>query len=395
MKKRKQWTIFTIMCALFLLMQGQTAEAAERKPNDARIIVNDYEGDISSLRVYCDEEIYSSSGKKLTSTEDALNCTFTKEDEKCVTTASLYTGVKYLISDGIESVTFTLDIPSSDAKQVDMIVSWKDAGQSDGGTATTDAETDETNVTGDETASKMSKTGALDVSTKGPSTAGIGDTVKYTITSLTGAEDSDTFLLQCNIPKGMELVSVYTGTYNSDVKMELLCKTENDGMWHSWGTDISSLKGSTFSTKDISFAEGDRISAIALSAETIPKDFALVKEDPFYYQMKIVSEEGVENNGAKARLTAYVGKTKQSSESRFLMAIKNGVQTGDDNYLLIGSFILLVVSVVFLMGYLTVRVVGNKREQIYADKGAPVKFKKDKTAGEGKELTFLKDKNPG
>ena len=77
-----------------------------------------------------------------------------------------------------------------------------------------------------------------------------------------------------------------------------------------------------------------------------------------------------------------------------LTAVQNTIQTGDDNYLLVGSVILIFVCVVVLIGYITVRIVTSNNEKSYQKHGKRVSIK-DKSAGVGQKLTFLKDKDPG
>lgn len=393
--------MFVTMALSFLVLFHMPVMAVERTLVQTDVVVDGYSGDTSQLRIRCEENIYDTDGKKLTDPESDLNCSFSNTDGKVQTQAEIYPGVRYAVSDGIDSVKFVLDRNKvQDGNAADVIINWNGSAAVDVSAAPTTSEENEQNESGANSAdNSTNETGGVDaltVATKGPAAAAVGDVVKYTVTEIKSESDSDTFLLQCDIPKGTELVSVYTGSFNSDIALELLCKTENDGMWHSWGQNISSAKGSTFNTEDITFADGDRISSIALSAESAPKDFVLDKQDPFYYQLKIVSEEGTKVDGSKVKVTAYVDNSKQSSESGFsLTTVQNTIQTGDDNYLLVGSVILIFVCVVVLIGYITVRIVTSNNEKSYQKHGKRVKYKKDKSAGVGQKLTFLKDKDPG
>jgi len=137
------------------------------------------------------------------------------------------------------------------------------------------------------------------------------------------------------------------------------------------------------------------VSAFAISVKEAPKGFSLMKQQPMYYRVKIIDEKGLNNKAARARVSAYVGDTKESCEKTFTTAIQQVVQTGDENTMMVISFVVLIISAAVLFGYITVRLVGERREKRIEKNGVNVKFKKDKSVGEGVKLTFLKDKDPG
>jgi len=350
-------------------------------------LVKGYQGDTSLLRLCCEKDIYDDTGTKVMGKDEELACKFSSSEQGAQTQVTLYSGISYYVSDGVESKSFTPEFLTTDGKLLNYTIEW--------GTGDALEQNDISSGNDEEEKSSDGDKGVLVMSTQGPSAAAVGDTVKYTITEVYGESDSDTFTLQCDIPEGLELVSVFTGTYNSEAKLELLCQTQNDGKWHMWGENISSLKGETFETSDISFAQGDRISAFAISVKEAPKGFSLMKQQPMYYRVKIIDEKGLNNKAARARVSAYVGDTKESCEKTFTTAIQQVVQTGDENTMMVISFVVLIISAAVLFGYITVRLVGERREKRIEKNGVNVKFKKDKSVGEGVKLTFLKDKDPG
>lgn len=359
--------------------------AAPLTSGEIHLMVSGYKGDVAQLRLCAGEDVYDDTGTKVLAEDEEIAGSFSTNGEKVETDVTLYSGIGYYLSDGVSSVSFIPDFLARDGAKLDYPLEW-DMDEEDN--------IDEEEEVSDN-ASADSSGNALSMATQGPSAAAVGDIVKYTITKVQGEDDSDTFTLQCEIPEGLELLSVFTGTYNTEAKLELLCQTQEDGVWHMWGENISSLKGELFETSEISFAKGDRIKAFAISVKEAPKGFALEEKVPVYYKVKILDETGLNNKSAKAKVSAYVGDKKQSCERTFTTVMQQVVQTGDDNILMIASFIMLIVSVLLLLGYITVRLICAKREEKVERQGVNVKFKKDKSAGEGVELTFLKDKNPG
>lgn len=381
--------IFPLMVMCFFVIRCTLPVfAAQLQAGTIQLSVEGYKGDISLLRLCSEKDVYDDTGTKVIGKEEEIVCEFSSSESGVVAEVNLYSGISYYISDGVESVSFTPEFLSAEGEVLEYVVEW--GGASDSKSSSIDAVATEVGE-----GEVSDKTGVLVMSTQGPSAAAVGDIVKYTITEIRGERDTDTFTLQCEIPEGLELVSVFTGTYNSDAELELLCQTQNDNKWHMWGENISSLKGEIFETSDISFAKGDRICAFAISVKEAPEGFSLMKQVPMYYRVKIVDEKGLNNKSAKAKVSAYIGDKKESCEKTFSTTIQEVVQTGDENVMMVVSFIILILSVAVLFGYITVRLVGERREKKIEKNGVNVKFKKDKSAGEGVKLTFLKDKDPG
>lgn len=381
--------IFLLVAINFFVLWGICPVfAAQLQAGNIQLSVEGYKGDVELLRLCSDKDVYDDTGTKVLGKDEEVVCEFSLTDAGAETEVALYSGIRYYVSDGIESVSFLPDFLTSEEDVLNYTVTWS---KSTGSVNTAETVTEESS----DMASVDNKGAVLTMSTQGPFAAAVGDIVKYTITEVRGESDSDTFTLQCEIPEGLELVSVFTGTYNSEAKLELLCQTQKDNTWHMWGENISSLKGQTFETSDISFVKGDRIKAFAISVKEAPEGFSLMKQVPMYYRVKIVDEKGLNNKSAKAKVSAYIGDTKESCEKTFTTVVQQVVQTGDENIMMIASFILLALSVVILFGYITVRLVGERREKKMSKNGINVKFKKDKSAGDGVKLTFLKDKDPG
>lgn len=391
MKILKKNILYGIIWCFAVMSMITPVSGAQLTSGNLRMLVSGYKGDAAQLRLCGGEDVYDATGAKVLSEDEEISCTFSMGgDGIAEAEVTLYSGIEYYLSDGIESVSFTPDFITNGEKALDYSIDW-DFDE-------TDEEDNEEDNKEESTTTRQPVEGdekSLTMSAQGPSAAAVGDIVKYTVTEVKGEHNSDTFTLQCEIPEGLELISVFTGTYNAEAKLELLCQTQADGKWHMWGENISSLKGQLFYTSEISFADGDRIKAFVISVKEAPKGFALEKQAPMYYRVKILNEKGLNNKSAKARVSAYVGDEKQSCERTFTTIAQQVVQTGDDNVMMLASFILLAVSVIVLLGYITVRLIGTKREERYERQGVDVKFKKDKSAGEGVELTFLKDKNPG
>lgn len=378
-KKQHKWVLYQIVMTCIFVMAGCFhVMAATMEKQVVAISVSDFTGTAEQLRICSDENIHDDNGNVLLQKDAMMDIAFSEEGDTYRASAELYRGVRYYISDGIRQIPFEVSGQTVD-------VSFKeDVGEDN--TETQEIITEDT-----------STEGKLGIGTKIPQTANIGDTMKCVVNVLSGAveETSDTFLLQCEIPEGMELESVYTGTYTDDVELQLLCKTENDNKWHSWGEGIRSSKGETFETSDINFAEGDRISAFAISAETVPEGFALNEEDPCYYYVKVKDKNSASGYSGISKVSAYIGSQKTSSQSAFNTILQTEVQTGDENIIFIGSFILMLVAVFVLISYIIVRIVLYKKEESIQKTDLPVKFNNYEGGEAAEKMSSLLGKKPG
>ena len=95
------------------------------------------------------------------------------------------------------------------------------------------------------------------------------------------------------------------------------------------------------------------------------------------------------------KVTAYLDGKKVSNESKFTTLIQDGVQTGDDNVILIGSFILLIISVVTLISYIICRVVFYQKDKAASHQKLPVTYRKGEVQGTQGKMSDLLGKKPG
>lgn len=401
MVNRRKKIAFLPMLALMICMICQIfPKAATVEKDTVTVQLTGYDGDAGELRIGAGETLYDSGGDALLKEGDEVSAVFSKEGDICTAKADLYKGIKYYISDGIDKVSF---VPEKMVCKVSFNNSTKDKAVTDTSSGSTKSGNSDSLKTSEEV-SQESETETVQVSdtvlgvkTKTPRAVADGEELKCVVSSLSGSSDTDadTFLLQCEVPKGTVLESVYTGTYNEEVTLELVCKTEKDGQWHTWGENISSLKGETFKTDGITFSEGDRICSFAISAANAPKGFSLKEEDPCYYYVRIVDKDSVADFNGTTKVTAYLDGKKVSNESKFTTLIQDGVQTGDDNVILIGSFILLIISVVTLISYIICRVVFYQKDKAASHQKLPVTYRKGEVQGTQGKMSDLLGKKPG
>lgn len=358
--------------------------AAMPVKQDIVVSVSDYFGAVEQLRICYDENMHDDGGNVVASKDDMVEAVFETDGDTFIAEVQLYDGIRYYVSDGVDQVSFVAE----DAN-VDLSFDGGISGPEEDAMEDTNEEDAEEN-TGMEVSAQMDE-------------INVGDSVKCIVSQLTGSKDkeSDTFLLQCEIPEGMDLETVYTGTYSHDVSLTLLCKTEDENKWHIWGENISSKKGDTFYTTDISLADGDRISAFAVSAEEIPQNFSLNENDPCYYKAKVTDEDAVREYKGMVKVSAYVDSKKESESTTYTTTTtvikenQNVVKTGDENIILVGSFILLIISVLTLFSYIVVRIVLYKREERIEKEVLPVKFSKYTNADTSEKMSSLLSKKPG
>jgi len=353
--KKNKWYQKTVclflsgVCAISML---SVAYGATGQKESVTVKVEGYSGEASALRILADTSSFDESGNAVVTKGDQIPADFVKENDVCTAQAELYRSVRYYLSDGVEGVTF---VPEQSVCKVSFNGSDTSASVSQNSSGAPSGSQVET----------VAAPAGFGVSATSPKAVTEGDVLKCVITSLSNASDvdSDHFLLQCEVPDGTVLESIYTGTYNEEVRMELVCQTEKDKKWHDWGEQISSKTGETFKTDTITFAEGDRIGTFALSASEVPKGFSMNKDDPLCYYVRIVDAEKANGYSGLARFTAYMDGKKSASEASFTTAIRKNVQTGDENALLIGSSILLVLSFLCMMGFILFRVISYYREK--------------------------------
>lgn len=391
MFKQKKIAFFSpILTLMLVILCPVSIFAAVTEKEAVTVQLTDYGGEVSELRMGADENLNDSKGNLLLKEGEEIQADFAKEGNICIAQVELYKNVRYYISDGVDKVTF---VPDSMVCKVSF-----DKKETTDTSGQTDLASAEDESSSDDGQSEDLATGKeLNVKTKTPKAVTQGDMLKCTVSSLSGSSDtdSDTFLLQCEVPKGTTLESVYTGSYNADVRLDLICKTEKDGQWHTWGEGISSAKGETFNTDTISFSEGDRICAFAISAAEAPKGFCLKEEDPCYYYVKIVDKDSVEDYEGLTKVTAYLDGKKSSSESKFTTLLQAEVQTGDENVIFIGSFILLCISVITLVSYVICRVIFYKKDKAASQMKLPVTYRKGETQGTQGKMSDLLEKKPG
>ncbi len=348
--KRTLVVIAVFMTALLLHCRVDVMAAAETIQAD--ISLTGKVTNPSDLCIKAGESIYDQSGETILLTDDDTAVSFEKRAGGYAARATLYKGAKYYVTDGEGKVSFSAD--------TDTIVLSFDGSVSQ---QSSKRQADENDIQIPETESKST---VLNLKTKTPSKSAQGKAVKFVIDSLSGSKDkvSDAFLLQVSLPDGMRLDSIYSGTYNQDVKMQLVCQTEKDGKWHSWYEDISSLKGQMCDTNEFSLSQDDRISAFALSCDNAPEGFEMNKEDPLYYTMTVTGDADTTAAGG-TRLTAYVDGKKESSDSASVIEIATQeiIQTGDENFLFIGSMILMIISLVTMFTYITIRILFYRRQE--------------------------------
>lgn len=396
--KKMQKLIFSMMLVIAVLLPVTIYGRALDKLLVNLTIIG-YSGD-GTLSLYADESIFDDNGDIIIEKDTPIECNFEKSGNDYLGNTSLYSDVRYYVSDGVKKAQF---VPTSLNVTISM---------SDGSALNSDMNTETVEdisvIDDSDTALSNSEPlkNVLGISTKSINKANVGDTITYIVDNIKGATDtlSDTFLLQCSVPEKMKLKSIYTGSYTNDVNLELLYKTESDNEWHSYGHSLSSLKGTRIDVDELGINADDNITIFALSAESVPEGFALKKDDPCSYDMEVL-EDGANIENSLAKVTAYVGDAKASSESYFMTTLAtisaNGVngngnvQTGDDNYLYIGSVILMVVSLLVGISYIIVRIITYKKEEIATRPGSPVTFKKTKTTGDGRKMAELLGKKPG
>lgn len=397
-EKKHRWWLYSLMTVFVLPFILSFNVFASSEKMAVTVCVSGYTGAVEELRICSDESIYDSNGNAVLVKDDAVNGTFVKEGEQCKAQAELYSGVRYYVSDGVSQTMFEADgvvVDVSFGNEVEVNNSNVSEEQSEESSSEKSEEQSTKEPT--EVQEQNVSTGKLGVNAKIPQAVNSGGNVKCVVDKLSGAVDgvSDTFLLQCDVPKNMELKSVYTGTYSDDVNLQLLCKTESDGKWHSWGEGIRSNTGETFETSSMNIAEGDRVCAFAISAESVPEGFTLNEEDPCYYYVKVIDESAEKDYNGTAKVTAYIGGEKSASESTFATALQTGVQTGDENYLFFGSLILMVVSFCVLLSYIVIRIVVYVKEENVERTALPVTFNKHRDRDTSEKMSSLFGKKPG
>ncbi len=384
--------------------------AADGETIDASINVTGKVETPNSLKVIAGEQINDASGKAVLEKDEDAGLAFEKRAGGYSTHGTLYKNVKYYVTDDVSKVLFVAETdnivvsfdgsvsqqssePRKDEDEKKKADNKKIEGDKEEEISVLSAESTEV-----ETDSGNSE--VLDLKTKEPSSTAKGKTVKYVIDSLAGAKDkvSDAFLLQVDVPSGMTLEKVYCGTYNKEVRMQLVCQTEKDGEWHSWYEDLSSTSGNVCDTSSISLAEGDRICAFALSCDQVPEGFEMNKDDPLYYTMNVVGDSADTSAAGKAKLTAYVDGKKESSDSESILEIaaQEIIQTGDDNFLFIGSMIMMIVSLATMFTYITIRIILYKKEEKIASGKAPeVVFSRERGKQTNEKMSSLIQKRGG
>lgn len=366
-KQKKKIAVFSPIAVLvFLFLCHSSVYGAVAEKQAVTIRLTGCDTDAGELRIIADENINDNRGNALLKEGEHIQADFVREGDICTAQAALYPSARYYVSDGISKAAFT-------AEDTQISVSLK------------------------ETAAPKPATSKLSVRTKASKAAAQDGVLKCVVSSLSSAQDvaSDTFLLQCEVPEGAVLDSVYTGSYSADVKLDLLCRTLKDGQWHLWKENISSAKGQTYQTDDISLAQGDRISSFAISTASAPEGFCLKEEDPCYYYVTLTDAQQAESYGASVKVTAYLDGEKSSDKSSFASAAVKIVQTGDDNILFIASVIAYCLSVITLVSYLVCRVVFYKREEAVSHMRLPVRYAKGQDQSPHEKMSNLLEKKPG
>ncbi len=392
-----------LMAAAFVVMVPILSYAATGN-NTIQTSVNII-GSVSNpdnLSICADETIHDSAGNTVMEQDADLGAVFEKRSGGYRAKVDLISGMRYYVTDGLQSVAFV-------AEDAEIMLSLADGEKRETsenvlGTSETD-EAQEDSKAADSGSADVKKTsntssdGILSLKTKQPEVGTSGKSVKYVIDSLSTAKDniSDAYVLQVEVPSGMVLKNVYCGTYNKEAKLELICKTEKDGQWHSWYEDINTLHGTHCDVKEAYIAEDDRICAFALTSDHVPEGFEMNKNDPLYYVMDVKDEAADTSAAGKAKLTAYVDGKKSTSESDSIIKIaaEEIIQTGDDNMLFIISLITFIVSIVTMISYVTIRILMFRREERAQKDVLSVVFSKEREAQTNEKMSALIQKRPG
>ena len=391
----------TVVASCIFLVPVSAATGSEL---NAQVAVTGYTGDPLQLSLKAGEDVYNAAGKLVLIKDNDIGASFTKRAGGYAADAILYEGVNYYVSDGVEAIGFVAETSSIVVNFSEGVIT------DDEGTVHVEGSSsgsDDEIVTADSVAGSEPSSGVssksvdapdkssdvINLKTSAPEEAVVGKTVKYTVDALTASKNnnSDAFLVQIDIPDGMKLINVSTGKYNKQVKLDVLCKTEKENKWNMWYEGIDSLTDTVCDTNSSSISDEDRIVAVAVACDNVPEGFEMDKQTPMTYTMEVLSDSGEVSEGF-ARLSAYVNGKKEVSEGRQVSQVSesSAVQTGDDNYIVTISVLLIILSQLTMWSLIVFRVVMHKKEQKSYDTPFTVSsYGKADSGGSGKKMAAL------
>ena len=194
-----------------------------------------------------------------------------------------------------------------------------------------------------------------------PEVTSPGQIIRFTIDSVKNESivSADKFTLTDELPKNVYLTDLYTGSYNEEVSMIVLYKTNLSNEWKEWKKGISSFKGETLNVSDLKLKEKERITEFAIQYGTVMPGFDVSPIDNAFYNVKVGDVKENEELINNITLTAYVDNRKLTSSHQTKTKItvkkkdpdkkkepKKTVKTGDDNYLYLLSLIELIISAI-------------------------------------------------
>lgn len=210
-----------------------------------------------------------------------------------------------------------------------------------------------------------------------PETAVIGESVQFTIDEIRNdsTKEVNRFTLSDELPKNVNMTSLYTGTYSDELKYTVLYKTNLTSDWKVWKSDVSTTKGQTLQVSDLSLSTNEYITEFAMQYGTVPPGFCLNANDRATYHVTVGNaKEGTKlvNN---IHLTAYRNKNKLTSDDTTTTTVqkkpttKITVKTGDNNYLYAICLMLFILSVIGFVAYSAIVAVKHVTKDSIIDNG--------------------------
>lgn len=210
-----------------------------------------------------------------------------------------------------------------------------------------------------------------------PETASIGESIMFTIDEIRNDSTKavNRFTLSDELPKNVNMTSLYTGTYSDELKYTVLYKTNLTSDWKVWKSDVSTTKGQTLQVSDLSLSKNEYITEFAMQYGTVPSGFCLNANDKATYHVTVGNvKEGTKlvNN---IHLTAYRNKNKLTSDDTTTTTVqknpttKTTVKTGDNNYLYAICLMLFILSMIGLVTYSAIVAVKHVTKDSIIDNG--------------------------
>ena len=238
----------------------------------------------------------------------------------------------------------------------------------------------------------------LKVKKSAPEKAVIGENVMFTIDEIKNESTKpvDRFTLQDELPKNVNMTSLYTGSYSDELKYTVLYKTNLTTDWKIWKSDISTKTGQTLQVSDLKLANNEYITEFAMQYGTVPAGFSLNAADKATYHVTVGNvKEGTKlvNN---IHLTAYYHKKKVTSDDSTTTTVEKEptkttstiVKTGDNNYLYAICLMLLILSVIGVITYSAVVAVKHVTKDAIIDNGDQLTVIPGKKLGRQKQKTL-------